>query len=131
MDLGAKYKRVSFGFRGEWSGPDFIANGFWSFLSIEDELIGRSHRGKKFFLRYDIFEKSKFEVTFGTKSEMQEGGLYASYDSSFGFGLIHKFTNHLNLNLNYGKLISSNNRKSNADELSLRLSYPLSFSLKD
>ena len=131
LDLGAKYNGISFGFRGEWSGPDFIANGLWSLFSVEDEEIGRSHRGKKFFVGYDIYSNYKIELTYGTKSEMQDGGLYASYDHSFGFGLSHKVTDLLNLNFNYGKLISSSNRQSNADEVSLRFSYPLSFALID
>ena len=129
LDFGVKHQDISFGFRGEWSGPDFIANGLWSLLSVEDEVIGRSHSGKKFFVGYDISSNNKLELTYGLKTQMQDGGLYASYDSSYGLGISHKITKKFNLNLNYGKLISASNRQSDADEVSLRLTYPLSFSL--
>ena len=107
---------------------DFIANGLWSLMSIDDKDIGKSHRGKKFFLRFDVSTKNKIELTYGTKTEMKDGGSGGSYDSSFGFG-VDEITKKLNLNFNYGKLISANSRQSDSDEVSVRLTYPLTFNL--
>tara|TARA_B100000927_G_C16369701_1_gene430926 strand:- start:282 stop:872 length:591 start_codon:yes stop_codon:yes gene_type:complete len=129
VDFGVKYESVSVGFRGEWSGPDFIANGLWSLMSVEDQDIGKSHKGKKFFIGFDVTTLNKIELTYGTKTEMKDGGSGASYDSSFGLGLSHEITEKFNINFNYGKLISANKRQSDADEVSLRLTYPFSFNL--